>query len=175
MKRVLIVDDVKDMRELLEAVAESAGFATEAAASAKEALTLVSREETEPFDIILLDINLPDGSGIGVLQRIRKMEEIEEQPQVCFISGEKDKAVVLRAIAAGGADYIVKPIEPAVLVGKLRKLAGLPEDGKVASIKCQLKADFPNLPIESNTIVTELHEGGFYTFHRPPHQGRRVY
>lgn len=112
MKRVLLIDDDQiNARIVKYYLDETGGFQTVWAQSAMEALIACQ----EPFDIILLDIMLPDVDGVELCQRLR---EILYCP-ILFISCIDDEETVIRALETGGDDYLVKPFSCQVLVARI--------------------------------------------------------
>lgn len=103
--RVLVVDDDRGARALHGAfVAEAPGFAVAAtAATGADALT----EAARGVDLILLDMRLPDISGIEVLHRLRTLGRAS--PDVLVISSSRDQTTVRQALAAHVVGYLVKP------------------------------------------------------------------
>ncbi|AFZ37354.1 PAS/PAC sensor hybrid histidine kinase [Stanieria cyanosphaera PCC 7437] len=122
--KILIVDDDPDMRDLLIYTIEVCGAEVIAAASANEAILLLS-ESSPPFDILISDIGMPDQDGYALLRRVRRLE-----PQ----RGGKIPAIALTAYArtqdrtaallAGFQSHIAKPVEPAELIAVIANLAG---------------------------------------------------
>lgn len=100
---ILAVDDEKNIRDLLSAALSFAGFNVTVAANAKEALAAA---DANSFDIVLLDIMLPDLSGFNLLPHLRA-----SQPgiPVIFLTARDDMADKIRGLTAGGDDYITKP------------------------------------------------------------------
>jgi CheY-like chemotaxis protein len=74
-----------------------------------------------PPDLALLDINMPIISGFELLEYIRSKSEQKNLP-VFFVTGSATKEFINKAVTAGAMDYIVKPIQPAVLTGKVASI-----------------------------------------------------
>ncbi len=104
MSTILIVEDEKNQREILQEFLESKGYETEGAESGGEAL---KKFESRIFDAILLDIKLPDTSGIDLLKKIR---EINPQIPVIMTTAYSDVDLVIEAMKSGAFHYLVKPI-----------------------------------------------------------------
>src|SRR5262249_9653528 len=125
--RVLVVDDDEHLRKLCQTVLQSAGFTTAAAASGLEAL---ARVQIEPFDLILLDVVLPDLSGLEVLQRLRQTPVCAETQGV-GVSGRSGglRPEELPGLQAVGAnDILTKPFKPEQLAAKAKAArSGEPE------------------------------------------------
>ena len=83
MDHVLVVDDEAEIRSSLEEILREEGYGVAGAATAAEAAVLL---QDAPYDVVLLDIWLPDRDGLDVLADIRKLA-IENRPEVVIISG----------------------------------------------------------------------------------------
>ncbi len=105
--RLLIVDDVRENREILRRRFERHGFHATEADGGVEALDLIERET---FDLVLLDIMMPDIAGIEVLERIRKKFSQGALP-VIMVSAKSQSEDVIDALNRGANDYIIKPVE----------------------------------------------------------------
>ncbi|TIC81365.1 response regulator transcription factor [Crenobacter intestini] len=113
MARVLIVDDDADIRHALGALLRRQGHEVVGAADGADALQTLAG--TDPFDLIVLDINMPGLDGIEVCRRVRQREVLP----ILFLSargGEQDK---VQALMAGGDDYLVKPFSAAELEARI--------------------------------------------------------
>lgn len=100
-EKLLIVDDEKDIRQMLRTCFELAGYEVATAAGGAEAIRLA---ESGP-DLILLDINMPDVDGLSVCERIRAFVSCP----ILFLTARVEDADKVRGFAAGGDDYILKP------------------------------------------------------------------
>ena len=106
MNHVLIVDDEAEIRESLESILAEEGYLVASAASGNEALTLTSDAD---YDVVLLDIWLPDRDGLDVLADIRRMEP-GRIPEVVIISGHGTIEAAVRATKLGAYDFLEKPL-----------------------------------------------------------------
>src|ERR1700731_239242 len=111
---VLVVDDEPSLRRALRTSLTASGFAVEEARTGEEALGTVQRH---PFDLVLLDINLPGISGIDACRRIRGISPRAGIVMVTVRDLEDDK---VRALEAGGDDYVTKPFKLRELTARLR-------------------------------------------------------
>jgi two-component system nitrogen regulation response regulator NtrX len=110
VNHVLIVDDEADIRESLEAILSEEDYAITTAGSASEALTLLRDAD---FQAVLLDIWLPDGDGLDVLQQIRGNDPQHPPvgvPEVIMISGHGTIEAAVRATKLGAYDFLEKPL-----------------------------------------------------------------
>src|SRR5258706_6215181 len=105
MDRILIVDDDRSIRELLSMHLEERGFGVDSAATGAEGFRIA---EESPPSAIVLDMRLPDGSGIDLIPELRK--RAAEAP-VLMITAHHDMATTILAMKAGAFDYIHKPID----------------------------------------------------------------
>jgi two-component system nitrogen regulation response regulator NtrX len=102
MKRILVLDDEPNIRRSLSLILEHEGYAVTVAQSADEGLALADRA-----DALLLDVRLPDGSGIDVLRRLR---ERDNRAPAIMISGHATIADAVEATRAGAFDFLEKPL-----------------------------------------------------------------
>lgn len=109
--RLLIVDDNEINREVLLRRLQSPGRQITLAASGAEALALAI---TQPFDLVLLDILMPEMNGLEVLQRLKGNPDLKHVP-VVMISALDEMDSIIRSIEMGAEDYLPKPFEPAIL------------------------------------------------------------
>ena len=111
--RILVVDDEPQIRRVLRASLIAHGYEVWDARRGDEALELV---RTEDFDLILLDFNLPDASGVDVCREIRT--GFNTPIVMLTVRGsEKDKVA---ALEAGANDYVTKPFDPQELLARIR-------------------------------------------------------
>ena len=113
--RILIVDDIEDNRAVLQRRLERQGYAVSCAASGAEALALLA---SSPFDLVLLDVMMPDLDGFAVLERIKGDGATRDVP-VIMISALDDMAAVVRCIERGAEDYLPKPFDPVLLKARI--------------------------------------------------------
>ena len=113
--RVLVVDDVELNRSMLSRRLERRGFEVELAEGGKEALNLI-RERT--YDIVLLDIMMPEVSGYDVLKEVRKHKTPLELPIIMATAKDQGEDVV-SAFKLGANDYITKPIDFPVALARI--------------------------------------------------------
>src|SRR5437868_1842757 len=105
MDRILIVDDDRSIRELLSMHLEERGFGVDSAATGAEGFRMAERS---PPAAIVLDMRLPDASGIDLIPELKK--RAAEAP-VLMITAHHDMATTILAMKAGAFDYIHKPID----------------------------------------------------------------
>jgi two-component system, NtrC family, nitrogen regulation response regulator NtrX len=106
MNHVLIVDDEAEIRDSLESILSEEGYVVTTAATAHEALTLLG---DAIYDVVLLDIWLPDRDGLDALGDIRQMDSAH-LPEVIIISGHGTIEAAVRATKLGAYDFLEKPL-----------------------------------------------------------------
>jgi diguanylate cyclase (GGDEF)-like protein len=117
---ILVVDDHEGQRELVATQLEMEGFEVETAESGEECLELC---ETLSPDVILLDIEMPGMGGIEACKRLKATPELAEIP-VLFLTGWKDNdELTVKALNAGGNDFVVKTASPQVLIARVQSQA----------------------------------------------------
>jgi two-component system OmpR family response regulator len=118
VKRVLIVDDHEGTRRLIRAVLESerrAPYVVEEATTGAECLRMVDTQG--PFDLVLLDVNLPDMDGFAICRALRN---VHDDFPIVFLSAQSDLASFQASVAAGGDSYLAKPIDRSALISAAR-------------------------------------------------------
>lgn len=112
---ILVVDDEAPMRKLLSSNLKANGYAVRAAADGTEALKML---EEHPFDLLLLDINMPGPNGLQVLEAVRRGAEMP----VLVLSGRSRERDTVEALALGADDYLSKPFGVAELLARVKAL-----------------------------------------------------
>jgi two-component system chemotaxis response regulator CheY len=116
---ILVVDDSKVMREMIVACLRSeAGLVFTHAASGLEAIERLSLGR---FDLVFLDLNMPDIGGFEVLEFVRGQDGLREIP-IVVVTTRGDEGSRGRALAAGASRFMTKPFEPAEILAELRAL-----------------------------------------------------
>ncbi len=110
--RVLLVDDERALREMVQNTLSAEGYTVLAAATCAEALALAG---TARPDAVLLDVMLPDGNGFSLFERLRAIRDVP----VLFLSARDEDEARLRGLGLGADDYIVKPFLPRELCLRL--------------------------------------------------------
>jgi two-component system nitrogen regulation response regulator NtrX len=106
MNHILIVDDEAEIRESLGEILKEDGYTVTSTATASEALVLL---RDASYDVMLLDIWLPDRDGLDVLTEVRSLA-IESTPEVIIISGHGTIETAVRATKLGAFDFLEKPL-----------------------------------------------------------------
>jgi two-component system, OmpR family, KDP operon response regulator KdpE len=111
--RVLVVDDEPQIVRGLRVVLRNAGFQVDSAGTKEEALDALSHR---PPDAVLLDLVLPDGSGVDVCRAVREWSHVP----IVVVSAVGDEREKVRALDAGADDYVTKPFGSQELTARLR-------------------------------------------------------
>ena len=118
-KRILLVEDDEFIRDLYKRQFTLANLSVDAVRNGKEALAIL---ETNSYDLILLDIMLPDTNGLDVLKSIKGNERIKSIPVVLLTNLGQD-TVIQEGFVLGAEDYIIKASHtPDQLIEKIRGL-----------------------------------------------------
>ncbi len=110
-REVLIVDDMSTLRLMLAMHLKAMGHNTTQAANGVEALDLL---RSRRFDLVLLDVMMPEMDGYTVLETVKGDPELRDIP-VVMVSGVEDLQSVVRCIERGAEDYLTKPFNPTLL------------------------------------------------------------
>ncbi len=121
--KILIVEDVKASQKILERFVKEYGTCTFASDGEEGLKTFVAaRSDNEPFDLIFLDIMLPQIGGIQLLQLFRNIEKDGPRSKIVMLTSKTDKKTVIEAITYGCDGYIYKPFVKEDIHNQLVKL-----------------------------------------------------
>lgn len=120
--KVLVVDDDRLISRALEQVLGKAGCDVRIACDAEQAMHALRRDA---LDLVLLDVGLPDISGIELLRRMKANPRLSAVP-VLMLTGHSEKETIVESRAAGAADFVVKPFAHDLLLKKIDRLLGRP-------------------------------------------------
>ncbi len=120
---ILIIDDCISERSLLSAKLHQLGHLVVEARDGYHALACLSNQLME-IDLILLDVRMPGIDGFETAQRIREFEQKqdEEWHPIIFLSSRTDTQTIAQGIAAGGDDYLAKPVDIILLQAKIKAM-----------------------------------------------------
>jgi DNA-binding NtrC family response regulator len=151
--RILIVDDEADIRESLEALFGLEGYYVDQAGTAAEGLKAL---ESVSYDVVLLDLMMPDRSGMEVLQEIRQRDV--ETP-VCMITAYGSVEVAVSALKAGANDYFSKPWDNEKLLIEIEQLIArrrLERENTQLKRALKQRYAFPNIIGKSEKMLKVL-------------------
>jgi two-component system, chemotaxis family, chemotaxis protein CheY len=119
VKEILVVDDSKVMRDMIVAcLRPEPQLAFGHAASGLEAIEKLSLKE---FDLLVLDLNMPDIGGIEVIEFVRGQDRLRRLP-IIIVTTRGDEASRVRALGAGANRFLTKPFAPEALLGGVRAI-----------------------------------------------------
>ena len=125
--KILVVDDELVSRKTLQKIMSSFGECEEVE-NGKVAIKAFEQawENHTPFDLIALDVGMPEMDGTEVLNRIRELENKKEIPlekrvKIFIVTAHSDEDTVTTSLKAGCDDYIVKPFSKEIVLAKLKK------------------------------------------------------
>lgn len=110
---ILVVDDEKEIRDLIEICLNKEGYSVKKAETGEEAIKLVGKQ---PIDLIILDVMMPNLDGIQVCLRIRKKYNIP----IIMLSAKVEDEDKVKGLAVGADDYISKPFSQVELIARVK-------------------------------------------------------
>jgi diguanylate cyclase (GGDEF)-like protein/PAS domain S-box-containing protein len=113
--RILVVDDEATVRTIIQQFLENAGFTVSVATSGEEALHCLDNDQ---FDLMLLDIVMPEMEGVEVLKAVRQKYS-KSQLLIIMVTVKEDSADMLKTFSLGANDYIIKPVDFTVLRARI--------------------------------------------------------
>lgn len=114
---VLVIDDDAVVRQFAELVLSQAGYSVSSVASAELGIKAL---QTARWDLVLLDINIPDMTGLEVLRLLRKYQKVKAA--VMMMTARGDAATVREALSEGADGYLVKPFGPQDLLKRVEAM-----------------------------------------------------
>jgi two-component system KDP operon response regulator KdpE len=111
--RVLVVEDDREIRALMQSSLSVEGFEVQTAVSLNEAGAMLAHD---PPDVIVLDLGLPDGDGVELVHQVRRQKSIP----IIVVSARHQEAQKIRLLDAGADDYLTKPFSVAELLARIR-------------------------------------------------------
>ncbi|MDO9567473.1 MAG: response regulator [Candidatus Desulfaltia sp.] len=114
--KILVVDDEEDILELVRYNLAREGYKVVCAASGEEAL---NKAESEPFDLIVLDLMLPGIDGLGVAQKLKTKPKTRHIP-IIMLTAKGEEADIVTGLELGADDYVTKPFSPRILTARVK-------------------------------------------------------
>jgi diguanylate cyclase (GGDEF)-like protein len=115
-EKILIVDDVSMNIHMVKDILSDDGYLLQTATNGKEA---IEKTLSDDFDLILLDVRMPDIDGFQVCKTIRKRSETKDIP-IIFLTGENETKSIIKGFEAGAMDYVTKPFYATELLARVR-------------------------------------------------------
>jgi two-component system KDP operon response regulator KdpE len=143
-RRVLVVDDERQILRALRVILREAGFEVATAASVQEALDALA---VHPPEAAIVDLILPDGNGVDICRSIREWSEMP----IIVLSAVGDEAEKVRALDAGADDYVTKPFGTEELIARLR--AALRRAARGAADEPVLRAERLELDLAAHQVT----------------------
>jgi DNA-binding response OmpR family regulator len=146
---VLIIDDEAALRQTLSRVLERAGCRVSSAADGRQAFDLLADVE---FDLVYLDIHLPHMDGMEILRRIRQQHQ---RLPVVLLTGHGTIQSAVEALRLGATDYLLKPLDPEVLVSRTRTIL---RERAIQKRRREIREQIMELQTELDTLDRESSE-----------------
>lgn len=146
---ILIVDDEAALRQTMARILQRAGYEVTTAATANEGLTLIS---AHPFDLVYLDIRMPDMSGLELLKIIHA--KVPDLPVILF-TAQPDLNSAVEAVRSGATDYLLKPLKPQTV---LERTEAILEKNWKERRKREIQRQIESLQAELNTLEKGVSE-----------------
>ncbi|MCB6946830.1 MAG: response regulator transcription factor [Blautia wexlerae] len=115
MNNILYVEDDLSLIDGLKYTLETSGYMIDISRTVKEALTLFKQSQ---YDLLLLDVTLPDGTGFDICREVRKLSTVP----IIFLTASDEEISIVRGLDMGGDDYITKPFKLNELLSRIKAL-----------------------------------------------------
>jgi len=148
--QILVVDDEWNMRNLLRIYLIKEGFEVKEASSGMEALTMIDKHE---FDLVLLDVMMPDMDGWQVLKAIRAKDNVA----VLMLTARSETKDKVYGLGIGADDYLTKPFEPEELIARVFSLIRRSVITH-SSVAQEQTLDFPDFRIMPDAREIYIHD-----------------
>ncbi|NQZ79769.1 MAG: response regulator [Colwellia sp.] len=118
MTKILVVDDSNSIRDMVSFTLKSAGYQTVEAVNGKEGL---DKAQTEAFDLVISDVNMPIMDGIELCGELRKLSNFKFTP-ILMLTTESSGDMKQRGKSAGATGWLVKPFNPEKLLATIKRV-----------------------------------------------------
>ena len=146
----VVIEDDDDVRNLLDAVLQQAGFEVHSAATGRDGVDVARQQRV---NVITLDVGLPDIDGFEVLRRIRQFSDA----YVVMLTGRDEELDTITALQGGADDYITKPFRPRELRARITAMMRRPRQGTAGDV---------DVPVLSSGVGAAGGAGGATTVRR---------
>ena len=151
MNRILLLEDDPGLTEGLSYALSKNGFFPDIAGSVQEARSLLF--PIHSYDLLLLDVTLPDGTGFGLCSEIRGRGD---QTPIIFLTASDEETSVIRGLDSGGDDYITKPFKLGELCSRIRALL------RRSTLTNQPEGRYSSMRLGSGPVLVECTSGKAY-------------
>jgi DNA-binding response OmpR family regulator len=148
MKRIQIIEDDRDIADLVRRYLEKAGFAVEVSASGREGLAALN---TRPPDLLVLDLMLPHIGGVDICRAARAAPATALVP-IIMLTARAEEAERIAGLEIGADDYIAKPFSPNELVARVRAL--LRRSTRAHAVATSVK--YGNISVDTERHTVEI-------------------
>ena len=172
--RVVLIEDEKDIVELVRYNFRKEGFEVTAFASGKEGLEHLRRA---PADLVLLDIMLPDVDGLEICKRLRADDRLKSLP-VIFLTAKGEEIDRVLGLEIGADDYVVKPFSPRELVARVKAVLrrqAVPAERAELIVAGDLRLDARTQEVVARGHAVELSALEFKLLHFLASHPRRIF
>lgn len=118
MPRIMIVDDVTTIRQIVRSVLQDVKYTVIEAASADQALALA---QTQRAHLVVTDVNMPGKTGLALIEELRAIKNYRNTPILILANGATDENIQ-KAQALGASGWIAKPFTPESLLGTINQV-----------------------------------------------------
>lgn len=146
MHRILLVEDDLSLIDGLEFSLRKNGFEVDVARTVKEALSQLAAQK---YDLLLLDLTLPDGSGFEICKKARQASNVP----IIFLTASDEEVNVVMGLDMGGDDYITKPFKLNELVSRINAL--LRRAGIFKALHTELKSNGITVRLGENRVLKD--------------------
>lgn len=140
---ILIIDDEVSLRRTMARILQRAGYEVTTAANGEEGLSLVSEHS---FDLVYLDIRMPDMSGLDLLKTIHT--KLPDLPVILF-TAQPDLNSAVEAVRSGATDYLLKPLKPQIVIDRTNAIL---EKHQIERRKREIQRQIESLQTELNAL-----------------------
>jgi two-component system chemotaxis response regulator CheY len=120
----MVIDDSRAMRLILKRIVSQLGYEVREATNGKEALEILEAEQLDP-QFALVDWNMPEMNGLEFVVAARAQQRLRAMALI-MVTTESEHSQIVRALAAGAHEYVIKPFTPDAIIEKLALLGLIP-------------------------------------------------
>lgn len=160
MARILVVDDDLDILKLTRALLSTANHLVHTSENASLALATL---ETQSFDLVITDANMPSISGFDLAKTIRKNPKTKSMP-IALLTARKERKDIETALSIGIDDYIVKPIDPIIFLQKIASIFEKKPPQEIAQYLFEANDPLTNSQLAIDVKLSTLSELGITIF-----------